>query len=96
MSMGEGLEAVPTQTWRRVLHDATMRPGNVKSWLRMGWPKHPQEGAEANLLQRLHGLDRKYPGGAQAVVRFLEQERLVESNGNGRFKLTAAGVLRSQ
>lgn len=89
------METVPANTWRRILHDAALRPGNVKAWLRMGWPKHPLPGQESDLVSRLSGLNRKLTGGAVAVARYLQQERLVESNGNGRFRITAAGCARA-
>lgn len=90
-------DAVDPQAWRRVVHDAELRPGNVKAWLRMGWPKHPlSPGAEAPLRDRLAGLDRRHPGEAAAVVQYLERERLVESNGNGRHRITASGCARAK
>lgn len=84
------------QAWRRVLHDASLRPGNIKAWLRMGWPKHPLPGDEAALAHRMAGLDRKHPGEAAAVVRYLEQAQLIEAVSNGHHRITASGCARAQ
>lgn len=96
MDMSQSALEVPAQAWRRVLHDAQLRPGNVKLWLRMSWPKPPKQGDEADLAHRLGGLDRRHPGEAAAITRYLEQEHFVESNGNGRHRITATGCARWQ
>lgn len=93
MEAVESALEVPGSAWRRVLHDAQLRPGNVKAWLRMIWPKAPQ-GVEADLVHRLGGLDRRHPGEAGAIARYLEQEQLIERNGNGRYRITATGCAR--
>lgn len=96
MDMSQSALAVPAQAWRRVLHDAELRPGTVKAWLRMGWPKKPLPGHEADLAHRLGGLDRRHPGESAAIIRYLEQEGLVTVAENGRHRITEDGCLRSQ
>ncbi len=97
MDMTQSALAVPAQAWRRVLHDAQLRPGNVKAWLLMGWPKKPRRpGDEADLTHRLAGLDRRHPGESAAIIRYLEEQGLVTPGDKGRHRITEDGCLRSQ